>query len=79
MGIIIPGIYNINLREVKHLPGLTNIELDSLREALMEETLAASKFSAYAQSASDPNLKNFLNKAAQDAQRNIQTLKQFLS
>ncbi|MGE5418137.1 MAG: hypothetical protein ACM3UZ_15465 [Acidobacteriota bacterium] len=60
------------------MPKLTNIELDSLREAIMEETLAASKFQVYSQSANDPALKNFLSKSAQDATRNIQTLKQFL-
>jgi len=60
------------------MPKLTNIELDSLREIIMEETLAASKFSSYAQMAHDTALKNFLTKASQDASRNVQALRQFL-
>ncbi|MGE5543460.1 MAG: hypothetical protein ACM3UW_00670 [Bacillota bacterium] len=61
------------------MPNLTNMELDSLREIIMEETLAASKFAAYAQTATDASLKSFLNKASQEASRNVQTLRQFLS
>ncbi|NLW45622.1 MAG: hypothetical protein GXY92_10640 [Syntrophomonadaceae bacterium] len=61
------------------MAGLTNMELDSLRELIMEETLAASKFAAYAQTATDTALKNHLNKASQEASRNVKTLKQFLS
>lgn len=61
------------------MPHLTNIELDSLREIIMEETLAASKFASYAQAANDASLKSYLNKASQDASRNVQTLRQFLS
>ncbi len=61
------------------MPNLTNIELDSLREIIMEETLAASKFAAYAQTATDASLKSYLSKAAQEASRNVQNLRQFLS
>jgi len=61
------------------MPNLTNMELESLRKLIMEETLAASKFAAYAQTATDSALKNHLNKAAQEAGRNVKALKQFLS
>ncbi len=60
------------------MANLTNMELDSLREIIMEKTLAANKFAAYAQSATDSDLKNFLNKASQETSRNLQTLRQFL-
>lgn len=58
---------------------LTTMELNGLREVLMESNLAASKLATYAQSVQDAALKSYLNKAAQDAKQSVDTLKQFLA
>ncbi|MGE5371041.1 MAG: hypothetical protein ACM3QZ_03525 [Solirubrobacterales bacterium] len=57
---------------------LTTMELNSLREIMMEANLASSKYATYAQTATDSSLKNYLNKASQDAKQTVDTLKQFL-
>lgn len=54
-------------------------ELQSLRHLIGAHDTAAQKMQDYAQHASDPQIKSFFEKSAQEAQKTKQQLMSFLS
>ncbi len=60
------------------MANLNQMELQNLRHLIGDEQLSATKCGTYAQQTQDPQLKNFFNKSAQQAQQNAQKLEQFL-
>ena len=60
------------------MPNLNQMELQNLRHFIGAQTNAYEKYSHYADSAVDPQIKQVLNKAAQDALSSKQKLMSFL-
>lgn len=58
---------------------LNQMELQSLRHLLGDETLAVAKYKTYAQNCTDPQLKSHFQKMAQEADQSCRQLIQFLS
>ncbi|OQB20477.1 MAG: hypothetical protein BWY11_02317 [Firmicutes bacterium ADurb.Bin182] len=58
---------------------LNELELQNLRHLIGSHETAYQKMTVYAQSASDPQVKQFFQKSAQDAQKTKQQLLSFLS
>lgn len=61
------------------MQSLSSIELQNLRHLIIDEQVKASKSKFYAQQVSNPQLKSFLNKKAQNCEQNVQNLSQFIS
>lgn len=57
---------------------LTELELQNLRHLIMGYETSYDKMTNYANEVTDQNLKQYFNKAAQDALNNKQTLMKFL-
>lgn len=57
---------------------LNKMELQYLRHIIGDEMLSSSKCNFYAQSTQDPQLKNFFEMGAREAQSNVQALLKFL-
>jgi hypothetical protein len=66
------------LERNKKMSSLNQMELQNLRHFIGAQTNAYSKFTHYADSAVDPQIKQVLNKAAQDALSSKQKLMSFL-
>ncbi len=60
------------------MANLTQMELQSLRHLIGDEQLCATKCRSYAQAAIDPQLKQYFETTAKQAQQNVQKLQQFL-
>ena len=58
---------------------LNQLELQSLRHLIGSHDTAFQKLQTYAQQSSDPQVKSFFEKSAQDAQQTKQKLMSFLS
>ena len=56
------------------MPNLTQQELSSIREVVSSHQNVACKLDTYAQSISDPQLKQMFDKGAQDARKNAMDL-----
>ena len=57
---------------------ITEMELQNLRHLILFSSLYAEKYTAYAEAATDPYIKQFFQKSAQCAAQNKQTFMQFL-
>ncbi len=57
---------------------ITEMELQNLRHLILFADTDAQKYTAYAEAATDPNVKQFFQKSAQCAAQNKQTFMQFL-
>ena len=57
---------------------LTELELQNIRHLITGYETSYDKMTTYAQEVSDPQFKQFFDKAAQDATNNKQTLMRFL-
>lgn len=60
------------------MPNLNQIELQNLRHIIGEHDLAFQKMQVYAEQSTDPQVKAFFQKSAQDAQNTKQQLMSFL-
>ena len=58
---------------------LNQVELQNLRHLIGSHETACQKMQTYAQQATDPQVKAFFEKSAQDAQQTKQQLMNFLS
>ncbi|MFZ7134037.1 MAG: hypothetical protein ACOWWR_16950 [Eubacteriales bacterium] len=58
---------------------LNHIELQNLRHLIGAHETAYQKMQAYSQQSKDPQIKNYFEKSAQDAQKTKQQLMSFLS
>ncbi|SFR67313.1 hypothetical protein [Anaeromicropila populeti] len=57
---------------------INEMELQNLRHLLLESVMDVDKYSAYAEQASDANVKQFFQKTVQSATKNKTDLMQFL-
>lgn len=57
---------------------ITEMELQNLRHLLLFSETDKEKYKAYAEQATDPNVKQFFQKEVQSAEQKKQTLLQFL-
>ena len=60
------------------MPNLSQVEINSIREAVTCHQTASNKLSHYAEQCQDQNIKQMFGKAAQDAQKSAQTLIQMM-
>jgi type III secretory pathway component EscR len=60
------------------MASLNEIELQNLRHLLQFGESDLEKYSSYAQSSQDQNVKQFFQKSAQSCEKNKQTILQFL-
>ncbi|MDR1558504.1 MAG: hypothetical protein LBS84_02175 [Clostridiales bacterium] len=60
------------------MPGLSQSELNSIREIVSSHQTVANKLSDYANQCQDSNIKQMFSKAAQDATKSAQNLIQML-
>lgn len=58
--------------------GISEMELQNLRHLLLACDTEKEKYTAYAEGATDPYVKQFFQKSAQSATKNKQQLSQFL-
>lgn len=58
--------------------GISEMELQNLRHLIQFSETDVEKYNSYAEQATDPNVKQFFQKAAQCATQNKTTLTQFL-
>jgi type III secretory pathway component EscR len=57
---------------------INEMELQNLRHLILFNDNDTQKYSSYAETATDPNVKQYFQKAAQSATKNKQQLMQFL-
>lgn len=60
------------------MANLNEMELQNIRHLLLASDTECGKYTAYAESASDPYVKQFFQKSCQSASQNKQQLMQFL-